>query len=77
MSPESFESSLDLIGPVVPKETTRLHEQIPAKMRLAVTLWYLASSETQQSRAWSCRFGRIIVSKIIGEIYQTIWEFLS
>ena len=56
---------------------TRFRESVPASTRLAVTLRYLASGESQQSLSWSFRLGRTTVPKIVRETCEVIWKVLS
>ena len=72
MSSESFKYLVELIGSIVAKGITCLQEQISAKMRLVVTLMYLASGETQHSLTCSYGFGPMNVLKIAGKTYQAI-----
>ena len=68
---------MEILRPFITKQITRFHKPIPAEIRLAITLRYLASGETQQSLSWSYRVGRITVSKMIHETCKAIWEVLS
>ena len=77
MSPESFNVLLRHVEPYISKENTRFRESVPASTRLAVTLRYLASGESQQSLSWSFRLGRTTVSKIVREACEAIWKALS
>ena len=77
MSPESFDVLLRHVEPHISKENTRFCESVPAITRLAVTLRYLASSESQQLLSWSFRVGRTTVSKIGRETCEAIWKVAS
>ena len=77
MSPESFDVLLRHVEPHISKENTRFRESVPATTRLAVTLRYLASGESQQSLSWSFRLGRTTVSKIVRVTCEEIWKVLS
>ena len=77
MSPESFNVLLRHVEPYISKENTRFRESVPASTRLAVTLRYLASGESQQSLSWSFRLGRTTVPKIVRETCEVIWKVLS
>ena len=77
MSPESYDHLLELLKPLISKKNTKFREPISAEIRLAVTLRYLASGESQQSLSWSYRIGRSTVSKIIRETSKAIWDILS
>ena len=77
MSPESFDVLLRHVEPHISKENTRFRESVPASTKLAVTLRYLTSVESQQSLSWSLRLGRTTVSKIVRETCEAIWKVLS
>ena len=77
MSPESFDYLLSKVGPLITKRSTRLRQPIPPAERLALTLRYLASGDSQQSMSFSYRIGRTTVSNIIHETCPAIWEAVS
>ena len=78
MSPESFNVLLRRMELHISKENTRCCESVPASTKLAVTLRYLASGESQQSLPWSFRLGRTTVSKIVRETCEeAIWKVPS
>ena len=77
MSPESFHVLLSHMKPHISKKNTRFRESVPVSTRLAVTLRYLASSESQQSLSWSFRLSRTTVSKIVKETCKAVWKVLS
>ena len=52
-------------------------QPIYVKERLAVTLCYLASGDSQQSLGWAHCIGRATISKIIKETTNAIWEVLK
>ena len=52
-------------------------QPICVKERLAVTLRYLASGDSQQSLGWAHRIGKATISKIIKETTNAIWEVLK
>ena len=47
MDAETFDSLLHLVGPFIQKKSTNMREAIPAGMKLAVTLRYLATGDSQ------------------------------
>ena len=59
------------------KKDTAFRKSFPAADRLAITLRYLASGETQQSLSYSYRIGRSTVSTIIAEICKAIYTALK
>ena len=77
MSPERFDHLLGLVRPQIDKRDTRLRKSIPADVRLAITLRYLASGEVQQSLSYSYRVGRSTVCKIVSETGTAIYESLK
>ena len=77
MSPESFDHLLSLVSPLISKHTTKLREPISAAERLALTLRFLASGNSQQSMSFSYRVGRQTVSSIIKETCRAIWQVLN
>ena len=56
--------------------TNKKHQllTICVKERLAVTLRYLTSGNSQQSLGWAHRIGKAAISKIIKETTNVIWE---
>ena len=77
MTPGRFEHLLELVGPKIEKKNTRLRQAIPPRERLAITLRYLASGETQQSLTYSFRTGRTTVNNIISETCEAIFSSLK
>ena len=76
MCPESFEYLLQLVGPVIVKQNTKMREPISAAERLTMTVHYLAYGESQQSLSFSYRMGASTVSMIVYETCTAIWEAL-
>ena len=60
MSPQRFDHLLTLVGPRIRKNDTNFKEAIPPAERLAITLRFLASGESQQSLAFLFRVGRSV-----------------
>ena len=76
MSPERFKHLLQLVGPKISKKDTRLRNAIPAAERLALTLRFLASGDSQKSLSFAFRIGTTTVSNIISETCIAIKESL-
>ena len=77
MSPESFDYLLSKVRPHITKQPTKLQEPISPAERLALTIWYLASGDSQQSISFSYRIGKPTVSNIIHETCHAIWDALN
>ena len=76
MSPERFDHLLSLVGPLISKLTTRFRNPISPSERLAVTLRYLATGDSQQSQSFDFRIGKSTVSNIIRETCDGICQAL-
>jgi hypothetical protein len=77
MSPESFDYLLSKVGPAIRKKETRTRQAIEPAERLALTIRYLASGNSQQSMSFAYRMGRTTVSNIIQETCSAIWDAFS
>ena len=77
MSPDAFDHLAQLLQPVMQKQNTNFRQPFCVKERLAVTLRYLASGDSQQSHGWVHRIGKATISKIIKETTNAIWEVLK
>ena len=73
MSPERLDHLLILVGLYITKRPCRSRPTISPKVRLVVTLRYLASGDSQKSHSFNFRIGRSTISKIIHEICKAIW----
>ena len=77
MSPERFKHLLGLVSPLIAKKDTKMRAAISAEERLAVTLRFLATGDSQQSLSFSFRLGKTTVSNIIAETSEAIYEVLK
>ena len=76
MTLNRFKHLLQLVAPRIGKRTTKFREPISAAQRLALTLWYLATGESQQSLSLSYHIGKATVSKIFSEKALAIYNSL-
>ena len=77
MSPERFEHLLQLTGARLTKKDTRFRKAIPPGERLALTIRYLASGDSQVSLSFAFRVGTTTASDIISETCKVITEILK
>ena len=77
MTPERFDHLLSLVRPKIEKLDTNFRKAIRAETRLALTLRFLASGESQQSLSYSFRVGRTTVSQIVSETCAAIFDSLK
>ena len=77
MSPNRFQHLLELVRPLITKRDTKMRKAIIAEERLAVTLRFLATGDSQQSLSFSFRMGKTTVSNIITETSNVIYQVLK
>ncbi|XP_066581917.1 uncharacterized protein [Prorops nasuta] len=77
MAEETMERLLHQIAPLIQKKDTVMREAISARMRLSVTLRYLATGNSFQDLAFSTRIAPNILSQIIPEMLDAIINVLQ
>ena len=77
MSPNRFQHLLGLVSPLISKKDTNMQKVITTEERLALTLRFLATGDSQQSLSFSFRIGKATVSRIMAETCDTIYEVLK
>ena len=77
MSPERFDHLLSLVSPLITKNDTNFRKSITPAERLAVTLRFLASGDSQISLHYLFRVSRKSVSRIISETCAAIHQVLA
>ena len=77
MSKVRFENLHFLVEPLIKKQDARFRKLIPTGERLVITLRYLSSSCSQRNISFNFLIGRTIVSKIVAEICDAIYEVFA
>jgi len=77
MSLSDFEYLLTLISPIISKQVTQLRDSIPAKIRLAITLRFLATGDSYKSLHFLFKVSSQIISKIVPEVCAAINQVLK
>ena len=77
MSLECFQPLLSLVKRLIEKKDTKFRKCVSAAERLALTLQFLATSDSQQSLSFSLRIGKATISKIISETCSAIYIVLK
>lgn len=72
MSPIDFDYILSKIKPMIEKKETKWRMPIPAKVRLAVALRFLATGDSYRSLHFLFKISSSIISKIVTEVCQAI-----
>lgn len=72
MSPTDFEFLLSKIEPLITKQRTRLRIPIPAKVRLAITLRFLATGDSYRSLHFLFKISSAAISLIVYEVCKAI-----
>ena len=74
---EQFEFLFNAVSHTISKQDTKLRSSIKPAERLAVTLRYLATGETFKSLEYSFRISRTMISSIVIECCEAIFEILG
>ncbi|XP_037821853.1 uncharacterized protein LOC119610629, partial [Lucilia sericata] len=77
MKAKDFDYLLNLVKPLITKQTTRFREPISATERLAVTLRYLATGESFRSLQFVFRIPFNTISVIVPGVCNAIYNVLQ
>ncbi|CAH2016057.1 unnamed protein product [Acanthoscelides obtectus] len=66
-----------MVGGKIMKQDTKFRETIPASLRLAVTLRYLASGDSFSSLMYTFRISKQVISKMVPEVCEAIISSLK
>lgn len=77
MSTVDFEDLLMKITPLITKQDTQLREAVPARMRFAITLRYLATGDSFQSLHFLFKVSPQLISTIIPEVCAALCKVLE
>lgn len=77
MSIIDFEYLLQRIAPFITKKNTPKREAIPAKIRLAITLRFLASGDSFESLHFLFKVSSSIISRIMPEVCIVLNQVLK
>nr|CAH7742406.1 unnamed protein product [Callosobruchus chinensis] len=79
MSRNNFETLLEMVRPTIEKSDTRFREAIPAEVRLAITLRFLATGDSFASLMYLFRVSKQSISALVPEMpeNQQQWKQIS
>lgn len=77
MSLDDFNLLLSKVEPLISKQDTHLREAIPAKIRLAITLRFLATGDSYRSLHFLFKISSQLISKIVVDVCKALNEVLK
>lgn len=77
MSMRDFYLLLEMIKPKIIKKNTRFREAIPAEVKLAITLRYLATGDSFMSLMYLFKVSKQFISSMLPEVLRAIIEALQ
>lgn len=77
MSPECFKILLNKILPTIQRSDTTMRMAIPAKVKLEITLSYLATGNSYRNLSQQFRVSRPAISIFIPEVCDAIYDALK
>lgn len=77
MSSDDFNYLLQKVSPIISKCDTNYRDAIPAKVRLLLTLRFLASGDSYESLKYLFKIAPCTISKIVPEVCQALIEALK
>ena len=75
MTPENFDVLLGLIAVDITKNNTNMCYSIPANVKLAVTIRYLATGDSNFDLQYQFGIHASTFSKLIPEVYDALMPF--
>lgn len=77
MSFTDFEFLLQKVDPIISEKDTKWRDCIPSKVRLALTLRFLASGDSYRSLHYLFKISSQIISKIVQAVCAALYQVLK
>ncbi|XP_022162249.1 uncharacterized protein LOC111028028 [Myzus persicae] len=77
MSSDLFETLLQHVTPSIEKQNTTMRDALPARLKLQITLRYLASGDSFASLQYLYRVSKCTISKFLPEVCDSIYSVLE
>jgi hypothetical protein len=77
MSKRNFYTILGIVEPMITKQNTSFRESVPAEMKLAITLRYLATGDSFMSLMYLLKVSKQFISSMLPEVLKAIIEGLQ
>ena len=65
---------MERVGPVIQKEKTRFHEPCPTRLKVAITLRYLATGDSCKTLMYGSRVAFNTISLLVIEVCEAIYQ---
>jgi len=72
MSKTNFYTLLGIVEPMITKQNTRFRESVPAEMKLAITLRYLATGDSFMSLMYLFKVSKQFISSMLPGVLRAI-----
>ena len=72
MTPQVFDEFLELVNENIKKENTKFRDAIPASIKLAITIKFLATGMCYSELSYQFRVHQSTISKFVPEVCGTI-----
>ena len=77
MTPQIFDELLELVEEDITKENTRFRDAIPASIKLAITIKFLATGMSYSELAYQFRVHKSTIAKFVPEVCEVIYNRLK
>jgi hypothetical protein len=77
MSKTNFYKVLGIVEPMITKQNTRFRESVPAEMKLAITLRYLATRDSFMSLMYLFKVSKQFISSMLPAVLKAVIESLQ
>jgi hypothetical protein len=77
ITPNQFDELLCLIAPKIQRSDTMMREAVPARVKLEITLSFIASATNYRMLSIFFRISKASISKIVPEVCDAIYESLK
>jgi hypothetical protein len=77
MYPDVFNELVNKVSPLISRQNTNMRAAIPADLRLALTLRFLATGDSYMSHQYSFRVAANTIGKIVPETCRALYQVLK
>jgi hypothetical protein len=77
MTPEKFDALLDMVAPKIERQNTQMRDAIPPRVKLEVTLYFMATGNSYRTLHYFFRVSKASISNFIPEVCDAIYDSLG